>query len=55
MTRRAILEPDNEVIHRAYAEIREKLRTKRHGQALRLVRYTSGQDDVDELRYRLVL
>jgi len=55
VTRRAILEPDNDVIHAAYAQIREPLRTERDGQALKLVRYTSGQDNVDELRYRLVL
>ena len=55
VTRRAILEPDNDVIHAAYAQIREPLRTERDGQALKLIRYTSGQDNVDELRYRLVL
>lgn len=53
--RKAILEPDNDEIHRAYAEIRETLRTERDGQALRLVRYTTGQDNIDEARYRLVL
>jgi hypothetical protein len=53
--RRAILEPDNDVIHAAYAQIHEPLRTERDGQALKLIRYTSGQDNVDELRYRLVL
>jgi uncharacterized protein DUF3800 len=55
VTRKAILEPDNDVIHAAYAHIRETLRTERDGQALRLVRYTTGQDNVDEARYRLVL
>jgi len=55
VTRKAILEPDNDVIHRAYAHIRETLRTERDGQALRPVRYTSGQDNPDEYRYRLVL
>jgi hypothetical protein len=55
VTRRAILEPDNDVIHAAYAQIREPLRTERDGQALKLIRYTSGQDNIDELRYRLVL
>jgi hypothetical protein len=55
VARRAILEPDNAVIHRAYGEIRESLRTERNGQALKLVRYTSGQDNVDEMRYRRVL
>jgi hypothetical protein len=37
VTRRAILEPDNDVIHRAYAHLRDNLRTERDGQALRLV------------------
>jgi hypothetical protein len=55
VTRKAILEPENDVIHRAYAQIRPTLRTERDGQALRLVRYTTGQDNVDEARYRLVL
>lgn len=55
VTRKAILEPDNDVIHRAYAEIRDTLRTEREGQALRLVRYEGGEESVDELRYRLVL
>lgn len=53
--RKAILEPDNDLIHRAYAHIRQNLRTERGGQALRLVRYTTGQDNLDDYRYRLVL
>jgi hypothetical protein len=53
--RKAILEPENDVIHRAYAEIRENLRTERDGQALRLVRYDGGDESVEEARYRLVL
>lgn len=55
VTRRAILEPDNDIIHRAYAHIREHLRTERDGQALELVRYEGGRDSLDEARYRLVL
>lgn len=53
--RKAILEPDNELIHRAYGEIRENLRTERDGQALRLVRYEGGEESVEDARYRLVL
>ena len=37
--RRPILEPDNHVIHRVYAYLRDKLGTSRDGQALRLVRF----------------
>lgn len=55
VTRKAILEPDNDAIHRAYAHIREKLRTERDGQALKLVRYVGGDESVEETRYRLVL
>jgi len=55
VTRKAILEPDNEAIYAAYSEIRENLRTERKGQALRLVRYATGQDSVDEARYRPLL
>jgi hypothetical protein len=43
------------VNHRVYAQIRETLRTERDGQALKLVRYTTGQDNIDEARYRPVL
>jgi len=53
--RKAILEPENDVIHGAYAHIRDELRTERDGQALRLVRYATGQDSTEEARYRLVL
>jgi hypothetical protein len=53
--RRAILEPSNDVVHAAYNSIREKLRTERDGQALRLVRYDTGQDNIDEARYRPLL
>src|SRR5207249_4158231 len=31
VTRRAILEPDNDVIHRAYVHLRDNLRTERDG------------------------
>ena len=55
VTRRAILESGNEVIHRAYAHIRDHLRTERDGQALTLVRYAGGTDTADVTRYRLVL
>lgn len=55
VTRKAILEPDNDSIHRAYPHIREALRTERDGQALRLVRYAGGDESVEEARYRLVL
>jgi hypothetical protein len=54
VTRKAILEPDNVSIPRAYAHIREALRTERDGQALRLVRYAGGEESVKEARYRLV-
>jgi Protein of unknown function (DUF3800) len=55
VTRRAILEPDNEVIHRAYAHLRENLRTERDGQALRLLSGGGAEPEIDEYRYRLVL
>jgi hypothetical protein len=55
VVRKAIVEPENEVIYAAYSLIRENLRTERTGQALRLVRYTTGQDNLDENRYRPVL
>ena len=55
VTRRAILESDNQVIHRAYAHLRDLLRTERGGQAVRLVRYDEGQDSVDDQRYRSVV
>jgi hypothetical protein len=55
VTRRAILEPDNYVIHRAYAHLRD-LRTERDGQALRLVSGGGGREqEIDDYRYRLVL
>ena len=53
--RKAILEPVNDAIYNAYSQIREDLRTERNGQALRLVRYTSGQDAAVERRYRPLL
>jgi hypothetical protein len=53
--RRAILDPHNDVVHRAYSHIREKLRTERGGQAISLVRYETGIDNIDDARYRLVL
>lgn len=31
------------------------LRTERNGQALRLVRYATGQDNIDDARYRPLL
>jgi hypothetical protein len=49
-----MLEPENDVVHRAYAEIRETLRTEGDGQALRLVRY-EGATRASKARYRLVL
>jgi hypothetical protein len=56
VTRRAILEPDNDVIHRAYAHLRDNLRTERDGQALRLVSGGGGrEEEIDDYRYRLVL
>lgn len=55
VTRKAILEPDNETIHRAYAHLRDNLRNERGGQALRLVSGKGGEPNVDEYRYRLVL
>jgi Protein of unknown function (DUF3800) len=56
VTRRAILEPDNDVIHRAYAHLRDNLRTERDGQALRLVSGGGGREqEIDDYRYRLVL
>jgi hypothetical protein len=55
VTRKAIVEPDNAGIHRAYNNIRDKLRAERGGQALRLVRYATGQESIDDARYRLVL
>ena len=55
MVRKAIVEPENEVIYAAYSLIRENLRTERAGQALSLVRYATGQDNLDEGRYRPVL
>ena len=55
VVRKAIVEPDNQVIQAAYELLRENLRTERDGQALRLVRYTTGQDAIDEARYRPVL
>jgi hypothetical protein len=56
VTRRAILEPDNDVIHRAYAHLRDNLRTERDGQALRLVSGGDGHErEIDDYRYRLVL
>jgi len=55
VVRKAILEPDNKEIYAAYSLIRENLRTEREGQALKLVRYTTGQDAVDEERYRPLL
>jgi len=54
-SRKAILKPENDVIHRGYAPIRKTLRTERDGQALKLVRYTTDQDNIDEARYRAVL
>lgn len=53
--RKAIVEPENDTIYAAYSLIRENLRTERDGQALRLVRYTTGQDNLDEERYRPLL
>lgn len=54
--RRAILEPDNDVIHRAYAHLRGNLRTERDGQALRLVSGGGGRErEIDDYRYRRVL
>jgi hypothetical protein len=56
VTRRAILEPDNDVIHRAYAHLRDNLRTERDGQALRLVSGGGGREqEIDDYRYHLVL
>jgi hypothetical protein len=55
VVRKALLEPDNESIYRAYSVIRENLRTERDGQALKLVRYATGQDALDEARYRPLL
>lgn len=56
VTRRAILEPENDVIHRAYAHLRDNLRTEREGQALRLVSGGgSVEQEIDDYRYRLVL
>jgi hypothetical protein len=55
VVRKAILELDNETIYAAYSVIRENLRTERKGQALRLVRYDSGQDAIDDERYRPLL
>lgn len=56
VTRRAILEPENDVIHRAYAHLRDNLRTERGGQALRLIGGGGdAEQEVDDDRYRLVL
>lgn len=55
VVRKAIVEPDNEVIYGAYTLLRENLRTERDGQALRLARYTTGRDTLNENRYRPVL
>jgi hypothetical protein len=55
VTRRAILEPNDDVIHRAYAHLRDNLRTERDGQALRLLGSESALHGIDEYRYRLVL
>jgi hypothetical protein len=56
VTRRVILEPENDVIHRAYAHLRDNLRTERDGQALRLVSGGGGREqEIDDYRYRLVL
>jgi len=55
VTRRAILDPDDDVVYRAYSHIRDKLRTERGGQAISLVRYETGTDNIDDARYRLVL
>jgi hypothetical protein len=55
VVRKAILEPENQEIYKAYSLIRENLRTERKGQALRLVRYTTGQDNIDDARYRPLL
>jgi hypothetical protein len=49
-------EPDNDVVHRAYAHLRDNLRTERDGQALRLVSGGGGlEQEIDDHRYRLVL
>jgi hypothetical protein len=55
VVRKAIVEPENNTVSVAYGLIRENLRTERAGQALRLVRYTTGQDNLDDDRYRAVL
>jgi hypothetical protein len=56
VTRQAILEPENDVIHGPYAHLRDNLRTERDGQALRLVSGGSGvEQELDDSRYRLVL
>jgi uncharacterized protein DUF3800 len=55
VTRRAILEPDDDVIHRAYAQLGDNLRTERDGQALRLVSGKGSEQGIDDYRYRLVL
>jgi hypothetical protein len=48
-------EPDNDVIRRAYAHLRDNLRTERDGQAIRLVSGKGGEQEIGEYRYRLVL
>jgi hypothetical protein len=55
VTRRAILDPEDGVMHRAYGYLRENLRTERNGQALRLLAGEEPARDLDEYRYRLVL
>jgi len=55
VVRKAIIEPDNKAIYAAFDVIRENLRSERNGQALRLVRYDTGQDAMDEKRYRPLL
>ena len=55
VVRKAILKSDNQEIYTAYSLIRENLRTERKSQALRLVCYTTGQDNLDDARYRPLL
>lgn len=55
VVRKAILDPASTEIQAAYSLIRDNLRTERDGQALKLVRYTTGQDAAGEERYRPLL
>jgi hypothetical protein len=47
---------DPNVLQHRHQTLAERVKLlARDGQALKLVRYTTGQDNIDEARYRLVL